>query len=235
MVTASNHQRLPQWDPPLANGMARCWYRDTYASNARAIRRKARIADAAHNCATDALTRRSLILGSLAAILSATVSAGVFTTLQGNRAAVGLRIAAAATAAVAAILVALQTYSKYGSRAEGHRRSSRAYDQLVHDIDKRLALATSTLTPDDMNHVCAEFAKIANAAPNVPPHIWCWAFWAVEIEDQSWGYLDAAIVPRGRFLWAWRLKRLVNRRGRAVAAVREMSARPEETRRKTAR
>jgi hypothetical protein len=180
----------------------------------------------AHNRATDDFGWRHLVVGGAAAVLAGVVSAGVLSNLQGKQAPLSLRIAAAAIAALSAVLVALQTHLNYGSRAERHRRSSRKYGALVDRIDEMLIGPPSSLRDRDIHDVRAEFDKIKEIAPNVPPRVWRWAAAAVDIEAASHAKIDASTVPR-HLLWPWpqRLQLLLLERRRPAAAAVETEKR----------
>lgn len=159
-------------------------------------RRATCVADLAHSRATDVLSRRNSVLGALATVFGAIVSAGAFTTLQVDRAPVGVRLGAAIVAAAAAALIGLQTYMNYGARAERHRRTSREYDRLLHKMDELLSDSPSTVRNERLDRIRREFAQVADAAPNVGPSAWRWADRAVASEEQRECANDASMARR---------------------------------------
>jgi hypothetical protein len=169
-------------------------------------RRNARTANVAHLRMTDTLAWRDFALGGLTAFLSAVVGAGVFASLQGSQAPLGLRIAAGALALAAAGLAALGPRLRYGSRVEAHRTASRAYGNLVREIDQALRDSRSQSTAD-VTAIREGIDKADADAPNVSAAIWIWADSAVRAEEGD-PSVDASTIDRG--LWP-RLKRLSDR------------------------
>ena len=175
------------WFPQIAPGVAA-----RTLDLLRGWRRETRRAELAHSRATDVLSRRHFAVGGVATVLGATVSAGAFATLQGDRAPLGVRLGAAVIAAAAAGLIALQTYLNYGGRAEANRRASRAYDGLGHEMDQLLSGSLSALSSARLDRIRREFARAADAAPNVGPSAWRWAERELAIEEQCHGSTDAS-------------------------------------------
>ena len=166
----------------------------------------ARTANVAHLRATDSLTFRNLALGGTSAILGALVALGVFATLQSSHVVLGVRIAAGATAFAAAGSAALWKYLDYGSRIEKHREASRAYGNMVRQLDLELTLATPP-TDDVVTGIRHDLDDIDNKAPNVSAAIWVWAVGGVA-KERADPAIDASTIDRG----AWsRLTRLVTR------------------------
>jgi hypothetical protein len=178
-----------------------------YEERLRIWRRDARTANVAHLRATDSLSWRDFALGGLTAFLSAVVGAGVFASLQGSQAPLGVRIGAGALALAAAGMAALGPYLNYGRRAERHRQASRAYGNLVREIDQALE-GPNELSAAVVTAIREKIDKVDAAAPNVPPAIWTWAVGAVRKEEGAPATVDASSVDRGL---KPRLKRLADR------------------------
>lgn len=179
-----------------------------YENRLRIWRRDARTANIAHLRATDSLSWRDFALGGLTAFLSAVVGAGVFASLQGSQAPLGVRIAAGALALAAAGMATLIPYLNYGRRAERHRQASRAYGNLVREIDQVLEGPLNQLSAAVVTPIREKIDKVDLAAPNVPPAIWMWAVGAVRKEEDEPAKVDASSVDRGL---KQRLKRLADR------------------------
>lgn len=169
-----------------------------------------RTANVAHLRATDSLTWRNFALGGTSAALGALVGLGVFATLQSSHVPLGVRIAAGATAFVAASSAALWKYLNYSARIELHRTASRSYGNMVRQLDDTLALAhASGRAPaeETVEHLRKTLDGIDVAAPNVPPGIWIWAVGGVAKEQRD-PTIDASTIDRGL---SSRLRRLGRR------------------------
>jgi len=168
-------------------------------------RTEARTANVAHLRATDSLNWRNFSLGATAVMLATATGTSVFATLQHN-VTLWVRVVVATLIVLSAVLTALQTYMRYGSRAESHQRASRDYGNAVREITEVLeaqldpgALAART------DAIRLELNKIDGAAPNVSPYLWSWAVHAVEVSQRTGR--DASTVARGlgpRLRWMWR-------------------------------
>jgi hypothetical protein len=160
----------------------------------------ARTANVANLRATDSLGWRNFVLGGTAAVLGAVVSLGIFATLESSDVALGVRIAAGTVAALAAALTALGKYLNYASRAEAHRKASRAYGDLVRQIDAQLDCG-EPLTLEAVTTIRKAMDKIDDEAPNVAPLMWMWAAEGVQTEraaqDAGKPSVDASTVNRG--------------------------------------
>jgi hypothetical protein len=164
-----------------------------------------RTANVAHLRATDSLTFRNLALGGTAAVLGALVGLGVFATLQSSHVVLGVRIAAGAAAFAAAASAALWKYLNYGPRIEHHRKASRAYGNMVRELDEVLK-SDRPVTKAVVTPIRKQLDKIDNAAPNVSGMIWVWAVAAVAKQKLHPSTIDASTVDRGALS---RVKRLL--------------------------
>jgi hypothetical protein len=154
-----------------------------------------RTANVAHLRATDSLSFRNLALGGTAAVLGALVGLGVFATLQSSHVALGVRIAAGATAFAAAGSAALWKYLNYGARVEQHRVASRAYGNMVRQLDEVLK-GDARITDEVVTHIRKQLDAIDTAAPNVSASIWIWAVTAVG-KQKARPSIDASTIDRG--------------------------------------
>jgi hypothetical protein len=165
-----------------------------------------RTANVAHLRATDSLAWRNFALGGMSAVLGALVGLGVFATLQSSHVSLGVRIAAGITAFAAAGSAALWKYLDYGPRIERHRGASRAYGNMVRQIDEVLNSATP-ITDDEVTTTRQAMDAIDDAAPNVSAAIWVWAVNGVAKEKAD-PTIDASTIDRGA---RSRLTRLLKR------------------------
>jgi hypothetical protein len=156
----------------------------------------ARTANVAHLRATDTLSWRNFALGGLSAVLGAIVGLGLFASLQSSHVELSIRIAAGATAFVAASAAALWKYLDYGTRVEKHRCASRSYGDLVREYDQMLQTAAAAITETMVTAIREKHDAVDDAAPNVPPLIWTWAFKSVAKEKHD-PTLDASVIDRG--------------------------------------
>ena len=150
--------------------------------------------------ATDSLSWRNFALGGTSATLGAIVGLGIFATLQEGAAHLWVRIVAGGVAFLAAGLAALWKYLNYGSRSEAHRKASRAYGDLVREIDVALQ-CTQPMTCEVVTKIREKMDKIDDDAPNVSPLVWVWAVEGVEQERQAMierkPPVDASTINRG--------------------------------------
>lgn len=171
----------------------------------------ARTANVANLRATDALNWRNFALGGISAVLGAVVSLGIFATLQEGAHELWIRIVASGVAFLAASLAALWKYLSYSTRAKEHQTASRAYGDLVRQIDLELE-SNTPITRPTAESIRKTMDEIDDAAPNVSPFIWIWAVEGIQQEQkaiaESQPPTDASTVNRG----AWsRVQRLWDR------------------------
>lgn len=168
----------------------------------------ARTANVANLRATDSFDWRNFVLGGASATLGAIVGLGIFVSLQEGAHHLWIRLAAGGVTFLAAGLAALWKYLAYSGRAEGHRKASRDYGNLVRQIDLVLERHTP-LTHEVAEDIRTTMDKIDNAAPNVPPFIWIWAVEGIAKErkaiEEEKPPGDASTENRGAFS---RLRRL---------------------------
>jgi len=170
---------------------------------------EARAANVAHLRATDSLSWRNFVLGGTSAALGAIVGLSIFATLQEGAHHLWVRIVAGGVAFLAAGLAALWKYLGYSERVEKHRVASRAYGNVVRQID--LALGWPTITEIAVKEIRDEIDKTDTDAPNVSPFIWMGAVEAVIEERRTKKAVDASSAGRGL---ASRLGRLWKRLAR---------------------
>jgi hypothetical protein len=177
----------------------------------------ARTAQVAHLRETATLAWRDFVLGGLTAFLAGIVGVGVFASLQGSQAPLGIRIVAVVMTLITAGLVALRTRLDYGSRVESHRKASRHYTALVRECDQRRQ-APNLLAEKDMTEIREKFDVADWEAADVSPWIWAWAVDCVRFERKQVeaGHEPPDAVTIGRGFWS-RLKQLV--RGAKPAGV----------------
>jgi hypothetical protein len=167
-------------------------------------RAEARTANVAHLRATDSLNWRNFSLGAVAVMLAAATGTSVFATLQ-HDVTIWVRVVIATLIVVSAMLTALQTYMRYGSRAEAHQRASRDYGNVVREITEVLdAHLAATALAERTHAIRRELDKIDDAAPNVAPYLWSWAVNSCSVSAATGR--DPSTIGRGfgpRLRWMW--------------------------------
>jgi conflict system pore-forming effector with SLATT domain len=101
--------------------------------------RRSAAAAEVHFQTAEYLGRWNLFLGIPVVVLSAIVGTGVFATLQRD-VNIGIRIAAGVTSVIAAVLASVQTFLRFGARAEQHRVAAERWSAIRREIEKALAL-----------------------------------------------------------------------------------------------
>jgi hypothetical protein len=167
-------------------------------------RAEARTANVAHLRATDSLNWRNFSLGAIAVMLATATGTSVFATLQ-HDVTIWVRVLVATLIVVSAMLTALQTYMRYGSRAEAHQRASRDYGNVVREITEVLDTHLAATALAERTHaIRRELDKIDDAAPNVAPYLWSWAVNSCAVSAATGR--DPSTIGRGlgpRLRWMW--------------------------------
>src|SRR5919197_2648456 len=105
-------------------------------------RQRMAAASEAHYKLASGLRRKNLMLGIPVVICSSVVGTSLFATLTDPKAAIPptFKIAIGSISLVAAILAALQTFLRFGERAEKHVVAADWYAAVRRDIDQLLVL-----------------------------------------------------------------------------------------------
>jgi hypothetical protein len=140
-------------------------------------RRRAGASADAHFEQATRLARANLRFGVPVVALTTLVGTGVFASLQ-HQVNIGLKIAVGIASVLAAVLAALQTFLRFGERAERHRSAAELWAALRREIDEMLALHPTYLASrgdpkqylDDLRH---RMAQAAQQSPEMGSHgIW---------------------------------------------------------------
>lgn len=132
--------------------------------------RRTRDSAFAHYAAEEQHSRLNYALGAPAAFLAAVVGTSVFASLDkvvDNR----VKLIVGGLSIGSAVLAGLQTFLRYGDRAERHRKAAVLYSNLRRDLEVAL------LFPADATHASLETIKhkyneITESAPNVHGSLW---------------------------------------------------------------
>lgn len=107
----------------------------------------------AHYAASVRMRRNHYRIGIPAVVLSAVVGTTVFGALE-HTLHLGIRIAVGAVSVGVAVLTAIQTFLRFGERAEAHRVASAKYESLSNEI--RLLMA---VPPNDVEEKGPELVR----------------------------------------------------------------------------
>jgi hypothetical protein len=130
-----------------------------------------------HYALASRLARSNIRFGIPVVVLTTFVGTSVFATLQSN-VHVSLRIGLGLVSVLAAVLASLQTFLRFGERAEKHRASAELWAALRREIDEMLALHPTYLASrgdpkqylDDLRR---RMDEIAQQSPELGEH----GFW----------------------------------------------------------
>lgn len=95
-----------------------------------------------HYALASSLARSNIRFGVPVVALTTFVGTTVFATLQRPEVSLGLRIAVGLISVLAAVLASLQTFLRFGERAEKHRVAAERWAAIRREIDEMLALTT---------------------------------------------------------------------------------------------
>lgn len=84
----------------------------------------------------------------------------------------GLRIAAAATAAVATALGLLQTQLDLRGRAEKHRMAGSGYSRVRRELEALTKIATGALASSEFRDLQHLYSEVSRNAPTIPTKVW---------------------------------------------------------------
>ncbi len=85
------------------------------------------------------LSKSNIRFGIPVVVLTTFVGTSVFATLQ-HEVNTGLRVAVGLLSVLAAVLASLQTFLRFGERAEKHRTAAEHWASIRREIDEKLAL-----------------------------------------------------------------------------------------------
>jgi len=135
--------------------------------------RRAAAAAEVHFHTAEYLSRWNIFLGIPVVTLSAIVGTATFATLA-HDVNVGIRIAAGTLSVIAAVLASVQTFLRFGARAEQHRVAAERWAAIRREIEKVRALPPKLVGDpkqllDDVN---ARMDEAAEKSPAMPDRRW---------------------------------------------------------------
>ena len=131
----------------------------------------------AHYALCTRLSRSNIRFGVPVVVLTTFVGTSVFATLQ-HHVNTELKVLIGMVSVLAAVLASLQTFLRFGERAEKHRTAAEAWAALRRDMEAMIALhPTYPESRGDPKHYLDEllrrFAQIAQQSPEMGEH----GFW----------------------------------------------------------
>jgi hypothetical protein len=162
-VARGTGKAAPTWDEP-ANTLLRDW------------RQRAAAASEAHYTLASRLRRNTLWLGIPAVLLSSIVGTSLFATLTEPSTEIPkwLRIGVGITSLFAAVFAALQTFLRFGERAERHVTAADWYAAVRRDVDQLLALSPEERgkAKDCFDRIRKEMSKVGQQSPEISERLW---------------------------------------------------------------
>ena len=120
------------------------------------------------------LSRRNMFLGIPVVVLSAIVGTSLFASVSGGGAAVGIRIAAGTVSLIAGVLASIQTFLRFGARAEQHRVAAERWAAVRREIEKMRALTAEEVgdAKQLLDDIKARMDEAADKSPAMPKRRW---------------------------------------------------------------
>ena len=164
-VVASGNGRVPRsWDDDDSAALLKDWRQRTAA------------ASEAHYKLASGLRGKNLMLGIPVVIFTSIVGTSVFGTLAAPNAVIhpAFKIAVGLISVAAAILAALQTFLRFGERAEKHVVAADWYAAVRRDIDQLLALSPKERgTPKScFDRLRKQMSKVGQHSPEIGDRLW---------------------------------------------------------------
>ncbi|MGH2705327.1 MAG: SLATT domain-containing protein [Actinomycetota bacterium] len=138
-------------------------------------RQRSAAASESHYRLATVLRRKNLSLGVPAAVFAAIVGTSLFATLQEtSQISNTFRVVIGSVSVLAAILAGLQTFLRFGERAEKHVVAADWYAAIRRDIDEVVALPASARGEprDALDRVRKEMSKVGQQSPEIPSSLW---------------------------------------------------------------
>lgn len=131
-------------------------------------------AEDVHFDVAEELSRRNLFLGIPVVVLSAIVGTSLFASVSGDGVAVGIRIAAGTVSLIAGVLASIQTFLRFGARAEQHRVAAERWAAVKREIEKVRALPAEQVGDANelLDDIKARMDQAADKAPAMPKRRW---------------------------------------------------------------
>jgi hypothetical protein len=149
------------WDDEL-EGLLQSWHRRVAA------------AEAGHRVMADRMRRRYLMLGVPVVVLTTVVGTSVFASIQDSTVPTWVRVLVGSVSILAAVISSLQTFLRYGMRAEGHRVAAIRYETLRRDMAAVLAIPRASRTEPlrQLNSVRERMDRYAKESPTIGEREW---------------------------------------------------------------
>jgi hypothetical protein len=149
------------WDDEVEE-LVRTWHRRVAA------------AEAGHRVMADRMRRRYLLLGVPVVILTTVVGTSVFASIQDEKVPTWVRIVVGSVSILAAVISSLQTFLRYGMRAEGHRVAAIRYETLRRDMAAVLAIPRASRTDPlrQLDSVRSRMDRYAKESPTIGEREW---------------------------------------------------------------
>jgi hypothetical protein len=130
----------------------------------------------AHYALCTRLSRSNIRFGVPVVVLTTFVGTSVFATLQ-HHVTTGLKVLIGMVSVLAAVLASLQTFLRFGERAEKHRTAAEAWADLRRDMEEMIALhPTYPESRGDpkkyLDEIRQRFAQIAQQSPEMGEEGW---------------------------------------------------------------
>lgn len=156
---------------PKADDLSQAW------TSAEALlsdwARRARESQFCHYEAAKYFSRIHYRMGVPVVVLTSLVGTTVYATLE-KSVSVRVQLAVGAISVLAAVLAGLQTFLRFGERAEKHRTLGAQYGSIRRRLEMIKALSPERRGPieDFLNNLRENLDSLAQSAPDVPPRIW---------------------------------------------------------------
>jgi hypothetical protein len=149
------------WDDEL-EGLLQSWHRRVAA------------AEAGHRVMADRMRRRYLMLGVPVVVLTTVVGTSVFASIQDSTVPTWVRVLVGSVSILAAVISSLQTFLRYGMRAEGHRVAAIRYETLRRDMAAVLAIPRASRTEPlrQLDSVRGRMDRYAKESPTIGEREW---------------------------------------------------------------
>ena len=131
--------------------------------------------------------RRNVLLGVPVVVCSTLVGTSLFATLNNETVDSTLRLVIGGISVLAAMLAALQTFLRFGERAEKHVIAADWYSAVRRDIAEILALpAGSREKPKEcLDRLRKEMSKIGQQSPEIGERVWAGLQATYNVDDSA--------------------------------------------------
>lgn len=118
--------------------------------------------------------RNNVLLGIPVVVLSSVLGTSVFATLNEKDVSGGVRLVVGSISVLAAILAGVQTFLRYGERAEKHVIAADWYTAVRREIDQLLAQPPhpSGRPRECVDRLRKEISKVGQQSPEIDSRLW---------------------------------------------------------------